>query len=165
MATVTVNGLDELAHALDNLPQVIAKRYLRRAMVAGLSLIKDEAQQRCPVLQIPDDRRIAGALRDAIIIFRDRSPENMTEKYYVTIRKIKLTRAQKKVIRILNRGGKTLGILEDAFYGRFPEFGTSKMAAQPFMRPAFESQKENAVAAFSDSLRASLPAIVEESKS
>ncbi|NCQ29162.1 MAG: hypothetical protein GW802_17310, partial [Armatimonadetes bacterium] len=30
---------------------------------------------------------------------------------------------------------------------RFIEFGTSKMPAKPFLRPAFEGQKENAVKA------------------
>jgi HK97 gp10 family phage protein len=29
-----------------------------------------------------------------------------------------------------------------AFYGHFLEFGTSKMAAQPFLGPAYESNKE-----------------------
>lgn len=30
------------------------------------------------------------------------------------------------------------------FYGKFLEFGTSKMKAQPFMGPAYESKKEEA---------------------
>jgi len=30
------------------------------------------------------------------------------------------------------------------FYGAFLEFGTSKMAARPFVRPAFDTEKENA---------------------
>ncbi|MNT67142.1 hypothetical protein D3C72_2052590 [compost metagenome] len=36
---------------------------------------------------------------------------------------------------------------KEAFYGRFLEFGTSKMAAQPFLRPAFEAKKGPAAAA------------------
>lgn len=40
-----------------------------------------------------------------------------------------------------------------AFYGRFLEFGTSKMAARPFMRPAAESKAEDAVMATRDALR------------
>jgi len=31
-----------------------------------------------------------------------------------------------------------------AFYDRYIEFGTSKMPARPFMRPAFERHKEEA---------------------
>jgi len=165
MAEVRISGLEQLAHALENLPKVIAKRYLRRAMVAGVTPIKEDARARAPVLKTPDNRRIEGALRDAIIIYRDRSPGTAAEKYYVLVRKIKLNRAQKRIIRTLNRAGKSITVLGDAFYGRYVEFGTKKMAAKPFMRPAFESQKENAVNQFAESLRTSLPDAVNEAKS
>ena len=39
-----------------------------------------------------------------------------------------------------------------AFYGRFGEYGTSKMAPWPFMRPAAESKTEEAVAAMRDAI-------------
>jgi HK97 gp10 family phage protein len=32
-----------------------------------------------------------------------------------------------------------------AFYGRFVEFGTSKMAAQPFLRPAYDAARSKAI--------------------
>ena len=34
-----------------------------------------------------------------------------------------------------------------AFYGRFVEFGTSKMAAQPFLRPAYDAARRQALQA------------------
>jgi len=34
-----------------------------------------------------------------------------------------------------------------AFYGRFLEFGTSKMAAKPFLRPAYDAALSKAVKA------------------
>ncbi|HID8537164.1 TPA: HK97-gp10 family putative phage morphogenesis protein [Stenotrophomonas maltophilia] len=39
-----------------------------------------------------------------------------------------------------------------AFYGKFGEYGTSKMAAWPFMRPAAESKTEEAVSTMRDAL-------------
>ena len=39
-----------------------------------------------------------------------------------------------------------------AFYGRFLEYGTSKMAAKPFLRPAAEGKTEVAVGAMRDAL-------------
>lgn len=39
-----------------------------------------------------------------------------------------------------------------AFYGKFGEYGTSKMAAWPFMRPAAESKTEEAVGTMRDAL-------------
>lgn len=41
---------------------------------------------------------------------------------------------------------------KSAFYGKFGEYGTSKMAAWPFMRPAAESKTEEAVAAMRDAI-------------
>jgi HK97 gp10 family phage protein len=41
----------------------------------------------------------------------------------------------------------------DPFYGLFQEFGTSKQPAQPFMRPAFEATKDQALAAMQARLK------------
>lgn len=169
MADVRVNGLSGLARALEALPKVIAKRYLRRAMVAGLTPMKEDARARAPVLKTPDDRRIPGALRDAIIIWRDRHPGSVAEKYYVLVRKIKINRAQRRLIRVLNRAGRSITVLGDAFYGTILEKGwtdkrTGAFHIFPFMRPAFEAGKEGAVTAFAESLRSDLPAAVNEAK-
>jgi HK97 gp10 family phage protein len=40
--------------------------------------------------------------------------------------------------------------LKGAFYLRFVEYGTSKMAAKPFMRPAYEAKKTAAAQAVAD---------------
>jgi HK97 gp10 family phage protein len=41
----------------------------------------------------------------------------------------------------------------NAFYGRFLEFGTAKMAARPFLRPAFDARSGEALGIFMDRLR------------
>ena len=38
-----------------------------------------------------------------------------------------------------------IGWTADAFYGRFLEMGTSKMAARPHLRPAYEAKKNQVV--------------------
>lgn len=38
-------------------------------------------------------------------------------------------------------------------YGRFQEFGTSKMAAQPFMRPAFDAGRDEALRIFTEEMK------------
>lgn len=43
-------------------------------------------------------------------------------------------------------------VTRKAFYGRFLEYGTSKMEAKPFMRPAAEEKTEAAVTAMRDAL-------------
>jgi len=44
-------------------------------------------------------------------------------------------------------------VTRSAFYGRFLEYGTSKMAAKPFLRPAAEAKTEEAVTAMRDALQ------------
>ena len=49
-------------------------------------------------------------------------------------------------------------VRDQAFYGRFLEYGTSKMAARPFMRPAAESAAAPAVEAFQEVTAAAIEA-------
>lgn len=44
----------------------------------------------------------------------------------------------------------------EVFYGKFLEFGTSKMAARPFMGPAYESKKEEAKEIIKEELKIAL---------
>ncbi len=46
----------------------------------------------------------------------------------------------------------SVDLRSSGFYGRFLEFGTSKMAARPFMRPAAENQAQVAVRVIAESL-------------
>jgi HK97 gp10 family phage protein len=46
-----------------------------------------------------------------------------------------------------------VGPSKEAWYGQLLEKGTSNMPAQPFLRPAFDSSKDKAVAAVKDVLR------------
>ena len=46
-----------------------------------------------------------------------------------------------------------VGIGKKEWYGAFVEFGTEKMAAKPFLRPAFDTKKEEATEAVARVLR------------
>lgn len=51
--------------------------------------------------------------------------------------------AENIVISDINEDGTVdIGPDRDRFYGLFLEFGTTKMAARPFLQPAFEENKE-----------------------
>ena len=49
-----------------------------------------------------------------------------------------------------------VSVLSDAFYGMFHEFGTVKLPARPFMRPAVDNNAETAVTIFRRQLKESI---------
>jgi HK97 gp10 family phage protein len=64
------------------------------------------------------------------------------QTFFVTVRHGKKYRKQ----------GKKGTLSQDAWYWRFLEFGTRKMRAQPFLRPALEAKRREAVQAMKDRL-------------
>lgn len=134
-------GLDELQRALDELPVNLEKNVLRGALRASAKPVVDDARSRVPVLKIPDGRRLAGALKRSI---RARS---------VGYRKGKLTGG-------VTAGGSNSAKKADTFYARFIEFGTVKMAARPFLRPAIAHQTAAAIEFFAAYIRERLSSIV-----
>lgn len=128
---VRVEGLHELSKALEQFEERIKGQITTDALKAGGKLIEGTARQRAPVLQVAAKdakhaRRLPGVLRAAITSYAIRWNE--------------------VIVRVRNKPY----IFDEKNGGRRPrnpnywwlvEFGTSKMAARPFLRPAFESQK------------------------
>jgi HK97 gp10 family phage protein len=136
--SVTIEGLDQLAKALRELPKRVARNGLRAAVYAGAKVIRDEAKVKAPVATAPlgSDQPPPGTLKRSIVM--KQVPELSNEQkqtFFVTVRHGKKYRKQ----------GKNGNLSQDAWYWRFVEFGTVKMAAKPFLRPAFEGKKLEAV--------------------
>ena len=139
-----ITGLKELQEALKQLPANIARNALRGAVNAGATVIRKEAQARAP--------KDTGVLRRALYQKQIRELSSAVQQtFFVGVRQGKSAKKTKK------------GTL-DAFYGRFVEFGTSKMPARPFMRPAFEAQKGAAVAAIQAYLEKRIPEEVDKAR-
>jgi len=137
MMTVNITGLKELQQALNQLPLEIQKRPLRSAVSAGAKVIVDEAKRLAPQGE-------TGNLRKALYRYRSRSQSSRgQETFLVGVRKGKKNYVDSAKNRRLNRVGKKYTVEGEAYYWRFIEFGTSKMPARPFLRPAFESKKES----------------------
>ena len=114
---VTIDNPEALTAAINRLEQVQSESVLRQAAVAGARVLLAEIRARVPVDDSPYERKKPhppGFLRDAMLIAYDQelSVPGSLAMYLVTWSK-------------------------DAFYGRFLEYGTSKMAAQPFLRPGY----------------------------
>jgi len=124
-----IDGLQELERKLIEMGPKLARNGLRAAVSAGARVVTAEAKVRVPV--------DSGTMRRAIYSKQIREESGDSQQtFYVGVRHGK--KEQKK-----NR---------DAYYFPFVEFGTEKMAARPFMRPAFESTKEKSVGAIKDKL-------------
>lgn len=125
-----VVGLAELTKAMRELPVEVHASALRPAVSAAAGVVQKDARLRAP--------RDTGTLAKAIYRTRSRSLSSGTmETAIVGVRFGK---------RYRKRG-------QDAWYWKFIEFGTSKMAARPFLRPAFESTKKKQLDAMVLSLK------------
>lgn len=131
--TVKIEGLRELAAALRELPKAVAAKQLRTPVAIAARTIRDDARRRAPSQ--------SGRLR-ASIIFKRTQGGALDAQYIVAVRHGK---------RFQHVGKHDVN--QDAYYWTFLEFGTSKMAAEPFMRPAFESNKYDALTMIIDGLR------------
>ena len=139
-----IKGLDKLREALLELPKGIAKNVLRGSVNAGASVVRAEVKNRVPVK--------TGTLKRAIYQkqIRERS-NNEQQTFFVGVRQGRSAKKTKK------------GNI-DGWYAKFVEFGTSKMSARPFMRPAFEAKKQESVSAIRDYIAKRIPEEVEKAK-
>jgi HK97 gp10 family phage protein len=129
-------GFKELAAAMRELPERVAKNALRSAVAAGATVVKNEAKNRAPV--------DTGEMRRDIQVKRERDSGKgpMVATYSVFVRSGKKSRLS----------GAKRDVSKDSWFWRFVEFGTKNMAARPFMRPSFESKKEEAVKRIAEKL-------------
>lgn len=137
MPDIQIQGLNELLKAMQELPKAIQQKCLRRAMVPGAQKIRDAAKS-----GVKED---TGLLKRAIRIAYNRkesTPGRAVYHVFVSMRVRKVGNVYAmggRAVKKLRAKGNQGAISGAAFYWRFIEFGTVKMAAKPFMRPAFDS--------------------------
>lgn len=160
-----VNGLEQTLARMQALPKHLVSARggpARAALRKGAVVIQKDAKARAPVA--------SGFMRDQIAVRRDGRPHlsGATEHYWVGV---KLGKARRYANTKRNRGrarvGKTYMVEGNAYYWKFWEFGfthpkTGKQMARPFLRPAFESKKEEAVGVIVTELNAGLDRIVKK---
>jgi HK97 gp10 family phage protein len=137
----TVQGGAELAKRLAEIPPKLENKVLRAAVRAGSVVIANEAKSRAPVLREPDPRRNPGTLKKAI---KPRSTKVVKGLVSGGVAVRMLSAAQIQKFKAAG-GSKGANNPNDPFYARWVEYGTVKMAAQPFMRPALSSKAQAAI--------------------
>lgn len=148
---VQFKGLSEISRAMRELPKRIDRKILNDGLLAGANIIRDEARQLAPVLKEPDPRWRPGALQRAIQSAKiAASRTQYAGEVIVRVRKLSgrqvaaFNRRQAKRKRV-KQGWDRKPNPADAFYWFFVEFGAAGRPAQPFLRPAFERRKQQAV--------------------
>jgi HK97 gp10 family phage protein len=141
MAMMEVLGLKELELRLSELPEKLKTRVLAQSLQSGARLIEAQAEQNAPVSVAP---HILKSYASAMFkTFKSKRmgvwllPGNLKRNIKVK-RDLSGTRGHALTYEVFVKN-------KDAWYWKFVEFGTRKMAAHPFMRPAFETQKGAAV--------------------
>jgi len=116
MADIEIFGMEDVLRKLRKLPEQIQNNVVVGAVRAGTKPIINEAKRLVPI--------DTGDLEKSIGANRRKTDEKTVVMFTVSPR----------------RGGKY-----DGFHGHLVEFGTKNMAAQPFMRPAYEKEGEKTI--------------------
>ena len=153
MADVRVEGLDGVLERLRALPAAVGAKGggpARAALAKGARVFRDQAIANAP--------RDTGLLQESIVARRDSKPHliGASEAYFVGVKRKSKRYANTKRNRGKGRAGKTYFVEGTAFYFLFLEFGTEKMRARPFLRPAFEQRKEDALNVIVNEMQAGL---------
>jgi len=130
-ASFKMLGLAELNKELKKIPEEFRVKNLASSTRAASVVFVKKAKSNV--------KKDSGSLESAIRTQKKKSHSKWLSKYQVNINP-----RRKKSALSLGNGS--------IYYGHMIEDGTSKMAAQPFMRPAFSSEKENSVRQFSKTL-------------
>jgi HK97 gp10 family phage protein len=138
--SVHIAGMRELLAGLQQLPAELGKSAIYAALGGAGRIVRDDAKARAPVLKSTARGRKPGTVRDAIRVSRSKQNKGQRGLWEVIVR-VKPLKG-KAVGKFKQATGLAAALNpDDPFYWWFLEFGTSKMPARPFLRPAFESTK------------------------
>lgn len=147
MAQTTVLGLAKLQRKLDRLPKA-AREAIRQAMAEQADEIVAMMKRLAPVLDGSAPGRRPGALRDSIGWTWGKAPKGSF--------------AVSAVKGVGLGGGTTITIYagnEEAFYARWVEFGTAKMAASPYFYVSWRASRKASRRKISAAVRRSAKAV------
>lgn len=121
--TFTISGVTEIKRAFDELGRKLGRKVITQEVRRGVKVLADDVRSRAPVYAGPRADVPKGAVKKDIRV---------------------RARAKRKrgVIAIDVVTGKGTTKKAGAYWGPMVEYGTRKMRAQPFIRPAFDANKE-----------------------
>jgi HK97 gp10 family phage protein len=141
---VSTSGFRDLERALAELPKATARNVLRRTLTKAGEPIAEKARQLVPV--------DSAQLKNSIAVSAKVKNKVGNAEYSAAMRAGLGKAAAAQAMRDARRGaGGSFAEMyvgpaaRAGFYGHLVEFGTSKMPAQPFMRPAWDAMQNTAL--------------------
>jgi len=135
-ASITISGLNELGQRLKIFSDVVANQIVKEAVRTSIKIFRDEAALRAPLGSV---EHYLGKGEKKVLL----KPGNLKKNIKI------------KVVKNMPKGTFRFEVFvknKEAWYAKFIERGTSKMAAQPFMAPAFESKRQEVVDTFKETV-------------
>lgn len=129
--TISIVGLGDLQADFERLARSVGNKVVRDAVMAGARVARDKTRSAAKVRTGKLKKNIA-----AVRVKQSETPGAATAGVRVMKPKGKSVTKRKRP----GKGGKTTKTEYEApFYWRFLEYGTSKMAAAPFIRPTWDA--------------------------
>lgn len=145
-----MTGMKELKEKLKKVSDDMINKGGRSALRSAANVIRKEAQTNAAKI---DDPTTPERIADNVVVRWDRK----------NFRKTGNPSFKVGIMGGAKSGGKQKqGKGGDTFYWRFLEFGTAKMAAKPFMRPAMDAKQQEAVDKFVEAYKKQLDKVLKK---
>lgn len=180
-SSLYLTGTNDIVQALGQMTPRLEKKVLRQAMRKAAKPIQQQAQVNAPVGESAELRSLArrtallgvalGAKASLIsravsktVAHAIREKKKAGSHYPGMLRdsiKVRAMKARRGAVGVVvqTRDGDYRG---QTFYGAFIEYGTSKMDAQPYMRPAFDTKKDESTQVVTSEVRAGIDKVAAE---
>ena len=143
-----LKGVDELIKRLQKTQLEVVEKVAPRALKKAADLVADEARRRAELI---DDPSSPESIAKNIIVQKSGKRQTRPDsiKYRVGVRGGgKPSDEEKTPAEKTDKPKKGKETGGDTWYWRLLEFGTIKMEAKPFMRPAIAAKEQEAAAVF-----------------
>lgn len=142
MVTVDVTGVAEVKKMFNKLSEEVGVKVSRDALRASAKIIQKEAKDRFNT----NWNNRTGNLEASIQVVKRRVVDGEKLTKYTPVYSVMSKRLYRTKTYTDSNGNKTRvkGLVADGWYAGFLEYGTSKLAAKPFLLPAAESKKDEA---------------------
>lgn len=157
MAGFVIEGLEDALKKMNEMAKNVSKKHVKKALREAAKVVQKSAKENAQKIDDPD----TGAyIASNIVVRAGKSQDKNSSKVRIGVKGGgEFWRSNQQV----QRKGK--GRLPNPNYTPVPndtrhfwlvEFGTAKTRAQPYMRPALESNTQNATDAFAEKLKTDL---------